>query len=470
MWIAEQEKKAEEIKMRELAQQIKQEREEEEMNKISGRKSNRLDRGIDWMYQGGGVRGKDEGPTAFEEEQEKKEQEDYLLGKEFNPSKVTKGDLAAAADSSSGVNFVLTRAAESTATAAAVADQETNPSGQMMEHSDVQDWNSNFHLRHEDPMFMVEKERKGRQEHEEKRERLIASVRDDGGDNDRSRRRRDRGDDRKKDSSRSDRKKRRTERKRRSRHERSVDRDERDYKRRSKDERYDEDRKSHSSESDEESRRRRRKRRHRSSGSGRRQRSSSVSYSRSRSRSRSPHGRRSRGYRDSEKRTYRGDELRTRDKGDENGRDRGFDRNERQRILHESHEIQSNREEDDKSLDHNRTPSKYGLIGSTVKQPHSDLGPDQSLLKKKRQEKEDARSRFKSFSSRGNRKSSGGTSAMSERERREALKNMQADASAREGHIAASKRVSNTDLLDEEIQRRREGGGASASFLGGSSR
>ena len=453
VWIAEQEKEAEEIKMKELAQQIKQEREEEELNRISGKKTNRLDRGIDWMYQGGGVRDSGDGKsTAFEEEQKSKEQEDYLMGKEFNPSDVKKGDLASAADSSAGVNFVLTRAAESSA-------NTTVHDSNWTERSDAQDWNSDFHLRHEDPMFLVEQQRKEKELDKEKKERLIASVNDDDYDNSRRRRDRDRDHDRNKD--RSDRKRRKSNRNRRSRRDNDVDTDRRGREKRTKEGRYeDHSRRSYSSESDESRRRRRdRKRRHRSR---RRERSTS----RSQSRSRSPTSRRTRDCRLSERSIKKSDERSRRDRSHSRslGRSKSIDR-----FSHEDRESRSRRYGDDKETNRDRASvgdiaigRTYGLVGSSgAEATYSDLGPDQSLLKKKRQEKGDARSRYISTSARGNRNSK---LAMSATEREDALKTMQSDASARSGYISTVKRSSNAELLEEEIQRRQEGNGSGRSF------
>eukprot|EP00543_Licmophora_paradoxa_P015435 CAMPEP_0202464452 /NCGR_PEP_ID=MMETSP1360-20130828/62004_1 /ASSEMBLY_ACC=CAM_ASM_000848 /TAXON_ID=515479 /ORGANISM="Licmophora paradoxa, Strain CCMP2313" /LENGTH=50 /DNA_ID=CAMNT_0049087761 /DNA_START=1 /DNA_END=150 /DNA_ORIENTATION=- len=50
--MAEQQKEKEEQKTKELAQQIKLEREREEFDRISGKKR-KGDRGIDWMYENG---------------------------------------------------------------------------------------------------------------------------------------------------------------------------------------------------------------------------------------------------------------------------------------------------------------------------------------------------------------------------------------------------------------------------------
>ena len=81
VWIAEQKAAAEEAKLKELTQQIKLEREQEELQKITGKKSSSTgDRGVDWMYEGH--------KRGEEDEEQRKVQEDaqneaYLLGKEY---------------------------------------------------------------------------------------------------------------------------------------------------------------------------------------------------------------------------------------------------------------------------------------------------------------------------------------------------------------------------------------------------
>jgi len=445
VWIAEQEKQAEDIKCRELAKQIQLEREEEELIRISGKKSNRLDRGIDWMYQGGPK--SDGNPTAFEEEQKEKEQEDYLMGKEFNPSSVKKGDLATA-ESSVGVNMVLTRAAEGTIIDPSLVEKERT------ERDDVQDWNSNFHLRHEDPMFSVEQQRKEMNEHNEKKQRLFERVNNE----DESERGKRTGRDR------ADRKRRKSDKRRRSRHDRDNDEDDRDRgerKRHQKERRRESRRRSHSPESDD-SRRDRRGRKHRHSKSRRH-----CSNSRSVSRSRSPGDNSRNGGHCASRRRNRSasrssSRSRSRDRDGYKGRHtETYSRHKRS--SDEKPSPYSSNEVKDKLS----SGKQYGLVGVSSSKPisTSDLGPDQALLEKKRKEKEDARRGRYGRNSGGDR-DSGGKRPISERERQNTLKEMQADASARSGHISNASRKSNAELYEEEIERRRDGsGGNNASFI-----
>jgi hypothetical protein len=186
VWIAEQKAAAEEAKLKELTQQIKLEREQEELQKITGKKSSSTgDRGVDWMYEGH-KKGEDE-------EERKKLEEDaqneaYLLGKEYVPEGQTKnsGDFAVAASmtgalekastvgatigvgaQSGGVNggreaeeAVLRIQDEANTTAAAVG-------------STMNEWNQNFHLRHEDPMFSVMQQKKAKDKDVEKKIKLM---------------------------------------------------------------------------------------------------------------------------------------------------------------------------------------------------------------------------------------------------------------------------------------------------------
>lgn len=437
VWIAEQEKQAEDIKIRELAKQIQQEREEEELHRISGKKSNRLDKGIDWMYQGGPK--SDGNPTAFEEEQKQKEQEDYLMGKEFNPNSVKKGDLATA-ESSVGVNMVLTRAAEGTVVDPSLVEKERT------ERDDIQDWNSNFHLRHEDPMFSVEQQRKEMKEHNEKKQRLFERV---NGENESERGKRT-------DRDRADRKRPKGDKRRRSRHDRDNDEDDRDRgerKRDKKERKRESRRRSYSSESDG-SRRDRRGRKHRHSKSHR-------GNSRSISRDNDRNG----GHYDSRIRNRSASRSRSRSRSrDRDGyKARHTESYSRKRSSDEKPRAYSSNEVEDKQS----SGKKYGLVGESSSKPisTSDLGPDQALLEKKRKEKEDARRGRYGRESGGDR-DSGGKRAISERERQKTLQEMQADASARSGHISNASRKSNAELYEEEIERRRDrSGGNSASFI-----
>jgi len=470
VWIAEQEKAAEDIKIKELAKQIQQEREEEELNRISGKKSNRLDRGIDWMYQGGGV-GNDNQTTAFEEEQKEKEKEEYLLGKEYNPSNVKKGDLASA-ESSVGVNMIITRAAVSASASASSANNTAGVaagSGQA-ERNDTQDWNSNFHLRHEDPMFLVEQQRKEKKRDEEKKRQLFDSVNDDENDRRFGRRDRDRGRDR--DGNGSDRNTLKSEKTRSRRHDYDDDRDRSERKKRKKEKRHDERRRrSCSSESDDARRHHRRDRKHR-------QRRRKRSVSRSVSRSRSPSPRKSRDYRpsgESSRRSKHDDERHRRDRSRSRSRSRSRDRAQRDRNNSRERRYRHDAGKDDERHNderHNREsaedkPKGYGLIGSSASKPLAkDIGPDQSLLAKKRQEKQEARGPYKRRGD-STRHELDRKPSMTEEEREAALRAMQSDASLRSSHISSAKRTSNAELYEEEIQRRQKGGSgnASASFL-----
>jgi len=427
VWIAEQEKEAEDIKIKELAKQIQQEREEEELNRISGKKLNRLDRGIDWMYQGGPRN--DDKPTAFEEEQKQKEHEDYLLGKEFNPDKVKKGDLATA-ESSVGVNMVLTRAAENNSADQVLVEKERT------ERDDIQDWNSNFHLRHEDPMFMVEQQRTEMREHKEKKQRLFDRVNEEEGSNRGKRKDRDR-------------KRRKSDKDRRSRRERDHDEDDRsEHKRHRKRESR---RRSYSSES-EDSKRNRKGRKHRHHSSRRNRR-----YSTSFSRSRSPEDNsRSGGHYNS----HRGNRSVSR------SRSRGRD-DFKARYAESYNRHNSSRDEEARSRSRDKeikaeVTKRYGLMGKSSSKPisTSNLGPDQAIVEQKRKE---VRGRYRRTSA-GDRHSDT-KRVMSERERQESLQAMQADASARSDNISNAQRKSNAELYEEEIQRRRNGSGGNATFL-----
>lgn len=224
VWIEEQKKAAEETKTKELAKQIQQEREEEEMDRIAGKKSNRLDRGIDWMYQGV--------TSEAAQEDAKKSAEDYLMGKEFTggTAAMPQGDLVQAENEKEGVNAVLSSVAvaepESTAT--------NNSRASIMSGPSVADRNEAFRVRHEDPMFMVSQKRREQEVKVEKKkalyERVVGIVNDADDDGSYQRRKREKKEHKKA-------KKRRKEERRRRRRDRSRSRDrsdsEDDYRRHS---------------------------------------------------------------------------------------------------------------------------------------------------------------------------------------------------------------------------------------------
>lgn len=425
VWIAEQEKKAEDIKTKELARQIYQEREEEELHRLSGKKSNRLDRGIDWMYQGGIASGNSEAAlTGFEEEQKKKEHEDYLLGKEFNPSNSKKGDLASASEPFTGVNMIITRSSDG-----------FEKGGTERISENVQDWNSNFHLKHEDPMFLVEQQRNEKKMENEKKRRLFESVNE--GDYCVSQHQLDRG-----VSMESSAKKKRKERKK-HRHKRSrrndYDNDYRDRREYRKDKkRKSRHHRSYSSETDD------RKASRKSRG-----RSRHEKMSLSRSRSHSPISKKSREYNIRNSRQFK----KTQDvKASHNSDIDSFNKKKEEM---KSEEI-FRRDEDSHSgaVERQRNPverpnrTSYGLLSSGARPITTldGLGPDKRLLRKKQQEKDAAKNRYKHQHK----------SVMSKEDKAEKLRSMASDGNARSSYIACTDRYSNKQLLNDEIQRRKE--------------
>ena len=197
VWLAEQAKATEEARTKELAEQIQQEREAEELARIAGRGGGAAaaaDRGIGWMYEGG--------TTAAAEKEAEREAEEYLLGKEYNPSTAARvGDFGASAGGSAaatavGVESVVTAAAtsaknetESSPPAAAVSiPGQALPAGNANEmkppsaapaataEPTVASRNENFHLRHEDPMYMVSQRRRDREVDAEKKKALYERV------------------------------------------------------------------------------------------------------------------------------------------------------------------------------------------------------------------------------------------------------------------------------------------------------
>lgn len=184
VWMAEQRKAAEESKTKELAKQIQQEREEEELDKIAGRSSKKRDRGIDWMYEGG------RGEAA--KEAELKQNEEYLMGKEFQPQGGKGGGDFADLESGGVLNDVITKkppaVEKQVPEAAAHAPMNAEPS--------VADRNEAFRMRHEDPMFLVSRKKSEIQtQHDKKRalyERVVGPTEDKGRGEDREARSRSR--------------------------------------------------------------------------------------------------------------------------------------------------------------------------------------------------------------------------------------------------------------------------------------
>lgn len=185
VWIAEQKAAAEEAKLKELTQQIKLEREQEELQKITGQKSSSTgDRGVDWMYEGH--------KRGEEDEERRKVQEDaqneaYLLGKEYVPEGQAKhaGDFAVAASMTGALEKASTVGAaigvggmtgeEGDGTVLRIQEDGVNNDGTTASatNSTMNDWNQNFHLRHEDPMFSVMQRKQAKDKDVEKKIKLM---------------------------------------------------------------------------------------------------------------------------------------------------------------------------------------------------------------------------------------------------------------------------------------------------------
>lgn len=87
VWIAEQKKEQELAKASELAREIQQERDAEELNRIAGKNITVKDRGINWMYQGSKT------DIEIAKQDAAKRAEGFLLGKEFVGHSAVQGEL-----------------------------------------------------------------------------------------------------------------------------------------------------------------------------------------------------------------------------------------------------------------------------------------------------------------------------------------------------------------------------------------
>lgn len=112
---------------------------------MTGRKVG-LDRGIDWMYQGG--------TGTAQADEEEKDRESYLLGKEFDSSGkgIVEGSLGALVGTAKVDDVVNTQSqllrkegCSSSEVACMASRNEEIPN----------DWNEEFRLKYEDPMFEV---------------------------------------------------------------------------------------------------------------------------------------------------------------------------------------------------------------------------------------------------------------------------------------------------------------------------
>ncbi|KAG7364850.1 CBF1 interacting co-repressor CIR family protein [Nitzschia inconspicua] len=439
VWEEEQKQAAEASKTKELARQIQQEREQEELDRISGKKS-AMDRGIDWMYQGG-----TQGELAKQDAERKAEE--FLLGKEFVGEGAVQGDFDGG-DQKEGINNVLSAAASvprhedqedskpaalPTAAAAAAAAGFVEPS--------VHDRNEAFRLRNEDPMWAVSQQARQKEQKREHTKELYERVVGIGGD----------GSD---GSTSFDRKRSRKEKKRHKKKKKKRSSSRRDA--------GSED----SSNGDDNDNRRNRKRHRKRSRSRSRSRShSSGPHHRSRNRRDGDRGYDSRSEDDSHYGDRKSRRLEQRDR-QKNNRDhqRRYDDDDRKH-RQDHHGDRSDRRRRDYDRDRNERPlddSKikkqegYGLKGapayssSTAKR---DLGPDPDLLRQKKEAKETERRRTAEL--RHSRKRS------TEEERKKALREMQEDARKREERKIHQVSHGKKDLVEDDTA----GGKGSASFL-----
>lgn len=361
--MAEQQKAAEETKTKELARQIQQEREQEELEKIAGKKSHKRDRGIDWMYQEGGDTVK---------EDEIKQQEEYLLGKAYVPPNTKIGDFANLEDQG-GVNAVV----------ASMPPAESVHESHMNAEPTVAEKNEAFRMRHEDPMFAVSQRQREKQTLHDKKRALYERV---VGPTDMPR---DTVDERRRSKK---------ERKRTHRH--------RDDEGRRKKRRHRSRSRSRSSSRD-----LHRRRHHRRSPSEERVRSPDCDraeerYRRDRSSSPSQEC----------KRRYRSRSPRDRSRRDSPGDyDKQMDRNGRYHFDREPSPPRRHIE------DRSSRPSGYGLQGKTASR-HEDLGPNRQLLDQRRRERDKERRRIQDTASSRSRKTDEERAAALEAMQRDASK------------------------------------------------
>jgi hypothetical protein len=199
VWVAEQQKEAEVAKTKELAKQIQQEREQEELDKITGKTSIVKDRGIDWMYQGETQHGE------VAKQDAERRAEEYLLGKEFVGEGGVQGDfddgkqkegihsvlgsnnLSAAASSNvesvpppHTLLLLLQREQQASQGTSNKDDPSAKWGGAQLTTAStepsVHDRNESFRLRVEDPMYMVSQKRREKEYKHEKAKALYEKV------------------------------------------------------------------------------------------------------------------------------------------------------------------------------------------------------------------------------------------------------------------------------------------------------
>ncbi|GKY93974.1 hypothetical protein MPSEU_000364300 [Mayamaea pseudoterrestris] len=414
VWIAEQRKVEEDRRTHELAKQIQQEREQEELAKIAGKSASQYDRGIDWMYNHG---------QECAKEDIVKEQEEYLLGKAIgSDARLTKGDLAAVAGEQGGFNKVLLEQKKHYEEKTSDSNPATTAAAAWSEPS-VAEKNEAFRLRMEDPMYAVMLKSREMDRAVEQKAKLYAKVtrktavmvsgNDIHKDNDWRER---------------ERKADKREKKRKSKHKKHSRRHRHDAS--SSESSFDEIRKRSSRHKGRRSRSRS-LRRHESDSRRRRRRNSdsdsSMDHDNQNSRSPTPaHGREHGGYDVS-----RCNSVGKHEESHNGGREAEHDH----RRLHAHHHDHTSspdpkktflqRFDQDDDFKVTARGDKYGLQGDAVR-INSDFGPDKNLLKRRRDEKDAVTiSRRKASQRRG----------MSSEERSIALRNMQQDALMRREHV-----------------------------------
>jgi len=147
VWLAEQKKEQETAKANQLAREIQQEREAEELNRIAGKNSLK-DRGIEWMYHEGTS-------NELAKECAAKKAEEYLMGKEYVGEVETRGD-SHDGNQKGGIYNKLNKTVS-----VGIQQQETGKKEMYPAAvNSVQYRNENFRMKIEDPMFLFsQKER-----------------------------------------------------------------------------------------------------------------------------------------------------------------------------------------------------------------------------------------------------------------------------------------------------------------------
>jgi len=177
VWIAEQKKEQETAKATELAREIQQEREAEELNQIAGKKSIK-DRGIDWMYSEGTS-------TELAKEQAEKEAEQFLLGKEFVGEGAVQG-VFHDGNQKEGIHNALSKTEAGIKQQELQKEEKSNPFDSKSEIDTVHSRNENFRLRVQDPMFLVsQKQQEKKDKHEQVKSlyhRVVGPVEDSSDD------------------------------------------------------------------------------------------------------------------------------------------------------------------------------------------------------------------------------------------------------------------------------------------------